>query len=251
MRFAADYVDVPPDGSLAIVRANGRRGLARARRRRRRAFGVSVLGGVYDAAGKPVGPAFGSRNEVAAASIAKARQDGVQFYQRLALPPGRYEIRLAARDDARTQLGGASQWVDVPNLQDGTLTMSGVFLSTAAPKAGGPGGEASAADLRDVQALRRFSNRDNLFFQVYVYNLRQEGGASDAVLQAQLRQGETLVAASQPQPITIQKKDGQLLPQTNGMPLESLARGKYELRVVVMDKKANATISREIDFTIE
>ena len=103
-----------------------------------------------------------------------------------------------------------------------------------------------------MQALRRFKNRDSLFFQVYVYNLRGEAeGASDAVLQAQLRQGETLVAASQPQPIKLERKDGALLPQTNGMPLESLPRGSYQLRVVVMDKKANATVNRQVDFTIE
>ena len=97
-----------------------------------------------------------------------------------------------------------------------------------------------------------FKSRDNLFFQIYAYNLRQDAdGNSDAVLQAQLRQGETLVAASQPQPIKVQRKDGMLLPLTNGMPLEGLARGRYELRVVVMDKKANATISRQIDFSVE
>jgi hypothetical protein len=35
------------------------------------------------------------------------------------------------------------------------------------------------------------------------------------------------------------------------MPLESLPRGSYQLRVVVMDKKANATVNRQVDFTIE
>jgi hypothetical protein len=249
VRLAADYVDVSPEGSLAIVRAHV--DVASLAADGGASFAVDILGGVYDTTGKPVGPAFGRRNEVAAASVAKARQDGVPFYQRLALPPGRYEIRLAARDEKLTQLGGASQWVEIPNLKDGALTLSGVFLSSAAPKAGGPGGVAAAEDLRDAQALRRFKSRDNLFFQVYVYNLRQDAGGSDAVLQAQLRQGETLVAASQPQPITVQRKDGQLLPQTNGMPLEGLPAGRYELRVVVMDKKANATISRQIDFTIE
>jgi len=249
VRLAADYVDVSPEGSLAIVRAHVDVSLAA---EGGAPFALDILGGVYDTTGKPVGPAFGRRNEVAAASVAKARQDGVPFYQRLALPPGRYEIRLAARDEKLTQLGGASQWVEIPNLKDGTLTLSGVFLSTAAPKAGGPGGATAAEDLRDVQAQRRFNSRDNLFFQVYVYNLRLDpDGGSDAVLQAQLRQGETLVAASQPQPITVQRKDGQLLPQTNGMPLEGLPKGRYELRVVVMDKKASATISRQIDFSIE
>ncbi len=251
VRLAADYVELPPTGSLAIVRGHVDV-TALAAEGDPVAFAVDILGGVYDAAGKPVGPSFGRRNEVAAAAVARTRQEGVPFYQRLALPPGRYEIRLAARDQALTQLGGASQWVEIPDLKDGTLTLSGLFLSTAAPRAGGPGGEAAADDLRDVQALRRFRSRDDLFFQVYVYNLRQGAdGASDAVLQAQLRQGQTLVATSQPQPIQVQRKDGQLLPQTNGMPLEGLPKGRYELRVVVMDKKANATVSRQIDFSIE
>jgi hypothetical protein len=248
LHLAADFVSVPPDGSVAVVRAHadvsalseGDTGVA-----------LDFLGGVYDASGKPLGPAFGRHTPVPAAALAQARREGVFFQQRLALPPGRYEVRLAARDLSRTKLGGASQWVEIPDLKDGALALSGVFLSTATPRAGAAAG-AGGEDLRDVQALRRFKSRDNLFFQVYVYNLKGEAdGSIDAVLQAQLRQGETLVAASQPQTIKLERKDGALLPQTNGMPLESLPKGKYELRVVVMDKKAGATVSRQTDFTIE
>jgi VWFA-related protein len=249
LHLAADFVSVPPDGSVAVVRAHA--DVASLSEASGGGVAVDFLGGVYDASGKAIGPAFGRHTPVPAAALADARKEGVFFQQRLALPPGRYEVRLAARDVSRTKLGGASQWVEIPDLKDGALALSGVFLSTSTPKAGaaeGAGGE----DLRDVQALRRFKNRDNLFFQVYVYNLKGEAeGASDAVLQAQLRQGETLVAASQPQPIKLERKDGVLLPQTNGMPLESLPRGSYQLRVVVMDKKANATIHRQVDFTIE
>jgi hypothetical protein len=246
LHLAADFVEVPPDGALAVVRAHA--DVSALTEGADAGVAVDFLGGVYDASGKAVGPAFGRHTPVPAAALAQARKEGVFFQQRLALPPGRYEIRLAARDLSRTKLGGASQWVEIPDLKTGALTLSGLFLSTATPKAAGAGGE----DLRDVQALRRFKNRDSLFFQVYVYNLRGEAeGASDAVLQAQLRQGETLVAASQPQPIKLERKDGALLPQTNGMPLESLPRGSYQLRVVVMDKKANATVNRQVDFTIE
>jgi hypothetical protein len=35
------------------------------------------------------------------------------------------------------------------------------------------------------------------------------------------------------------------------MPLEGLAAGPYELRVVVVDRKANATIFRKVDFTVD
>jgi len=245
LRLAADFVNTEAGGPVAIVHAHAD---VAALAEGDAAIAVDFLGGVYDASGQALGPAFGRHTPVAADALARARTEGVSFQQRLALPPGRYEVRLAARDLSRTRLGGASQWVEIPDLGAGALTLSGLFLSTATPKASGPG--ATADDLRDVQATRRFRSRDSLFFQVYVYNLREEGGA-DAVLQAQLRQGETLVAASQPQPIKLERKDGVLLPLTNGMPLESLPRGRYELRVVVMDKKANATVSRQVDFTIE
>lgn len=251
LRLAADYVDLPPAGSLAIVRARVDVSALAGEGGPSGPLAVDILGGVYDAGGQPVGPAFGRRTEVAPADIAQVRRDGLLFHQRLALPPGRYEIRLAARDAALSQLGGASQWVEIPDLKSGALALSGLFLSTSTPKAGGPGGEGTPEELRDVQALRRFRAPDSLFFQIYVYNLREDGGGSDAVLQAQLRQGGTLVAASQPQPIKVQRQDGVLLPQTNGMPLEGLAAGRYELRVVVVDKRANATASRQLDFTIE
>ena len=69
----------------------------------------------------------------------------------------------------------------------------------------------------------------------------------------QLRPGtdDALLAASEPQPVTFQQKDGLPLPQSNGMSLESLAPGDYELRVVVVDRKADATAFRSVEFTLE
>jgi VWFA-related protein len=248
--LAVDFVDLPPNGSQAILEAHVDVSPL-APSGNSSPFAVDLLGGVYDASGKAIGTAFGRHNEVAAADVARVRRDGLGFQQRLALPPGRYEIRLAARDMAKQKLGGSSQWIEIPNLKDGALALSGVFLSKGAPKAAGPGGEA-AEDIKDVQALRRFTTKDTLYFQVFVYNLKEEADAgADAVMQAQLRQGETLVAASSPQPVKVERKDGAILPQTNGMPLAGLPAGRYALRVVVADKRAKATVSRDVDFSVE
>jgi VWFA-related protein len=244
LTLAADFVDLPPEGSQAIVRAHldvtalGAEALA-----------LDVVGGVYDGQGAAVGPVFGGHRDLPAADPAR-RREGLQLQQRVALPPGRYEIRLAAREAGHARLGAASRWVDVPDLKSGTLALSGLFLSRGAPGAEASGSPAGEEALSDVQALRRFKSGDTLYFQIYVYNLREEGG-SDALLQAQLRQGQTALAASKPQPIKLERKDGVLLPQTNGMPLSGLAAGNYELRVVVVDRKANATASRQIDFSVE
>ncbi len=83
-----------------------------------------------------------------------------------------------------------------------------------------------------------------------MYNVsRDEKGASDVVLQAQIRSGTSVIAASKPQPVALQQKDGVPLPETNGMSLEGLAAGAYELRVV--DRKANATTHRSVDLNVE
>ena len=41
------------------------------------------------------------------------------------------------------------------------------------------------------------------------------------------------------------------MPETNVMALEGLGAGAYELRVVVQDRKVNATAFRKVAFTIE
>ena len=171
------------------------------------------------------------------------------------LPPGRFDVRLAVADASLAPLGGASRRVEIPDLGREKLTLSSLFLSTTAASSGA-GATAEAAGvgeaLRDVQLLRRFARGASVYFQLYVYNvLADEAGASDVVLQAQIRSGDKLLAASKPQPLSFQQKGGVPLPQTNGMSLEGLDPGRYDLRVVVVDRRANATAYRSVDFTVE
>jgi len=63
--------------------------------------------------------------------------------------------------------------------------------------------------------------------------------------------GGKATAASPVQPVRLQTKDGVPVPETNVMGLEGLPAGAYELRVVVQDRKANATAFRKAAFTIE
>jgi len=103
-----------------------------------------------------------------------------------------------------------------------------------------------------VQTLRRFKRGENLYFQLYVYNAAAGGeGASDVVLQAQILSGSKPIAASQPQPVALEQKDGMPLPQSSMMSLEGLAPGRYELRIVVVDRKTKATVHRDVNFTVE
>ena len=246
----ADYLDLPPEGPQAIVQARvDVAGLRWQQVDGRHKTDVEVLAGVYDANGNPVGLPFGRSFalDLAAPEYRQTREDGLRYAHRLPLSPGRYEIRVIVREPVLAPLGGASQSLEVPDLGTRTLTLSSLFVSTTS---GAGAGEGEA--LRDAQLLRRFTRSDTLYFQIYVYNaLPDEKDATDVVLQAQIRSGKDLIAASRPQAVTFQQKDGLPLPQGNGMSLESLAPGAYELRVVVADRKADATAYRSVAFTIE
>jgi VWFA-related protein len=241
----ADYVDLPPAGSQVLVRAQ----VDLSKMRWQEAEGrhradVELLGSVFDSAGQPVGAPFGRRAELALdpKEYERALTAGLQYQQRLAVPPGRYEVRLVARERGLVQQGGAAQSVDVPDLKEKKLTMSGVFLS-AAPSGG-------AATVETV--AHRFKRGDSLSFQFYVYNPALDAdGRSDVVLQAQVWSAGKATAASPVQPVRLQQKDGVPVPETNVMGLEGLPAGAYELRVVVQDRKGSATTFRRVPFTID
>jgi VWFA-related protein len=256
VRLTADYLDLPPVGPQAVVRAHvDLAGLSWREVEGRQRATVDLLGGAFDAEGNAVGSPIARRRDLdlTPAEQKKASETGWAYQDQLALRPGRYEVRLVARSPEGALLGGARQWVDIPDLGQKKLSMSGVFLSSAAPGAGTPQPEAGGAEsFRDVHALRRFKPGDGLFFQLYVYNQTlDEGGNSDVVIQAQILAAKKPLAASKPQPAVFQEKDGVPMPLANGMSLEGLAPGSYTLRIVVVDRKANATIFRDVDFTIE
>jgi VWFA-related protein len=253
--LSVDYVEIPPEGPHASVHAQvGVEGLHWQTAGGRQQATVDLVGGVYDAGGNPVGAPFGKHAELdmTLADRKRAAETGIQYQERIALPPGRYQVKLLVREPALGAVGGGDQWLDIPDLGTKAFATSSVFLSsqTANAPAAGPG--AGEGALRDAQAERRFKRNEGLYFQVYVYNPTvDEKGASDVVLQAQIWSGGKAVAASKPQPARLLRKDGVLAPETNGMSLDGLAAGTYELRVVVVDRKANATLNRRVDFTVE
>jgi VWFA-related protein len=254
VQLVADYLDLPPDGPQAIVLA--RVEVTRLRWREtsegRHRTEMEILGGFYDATGNPMGVPFGRSFELdlGDAEFRRAAEEGLRYAQRMPVSPGRYEVRVVAREPGKEPLGGVTQAFEVPDLAERTLTLSSLFVSAAAGAEPGAGQGDEA--LHEAQLLRRFKRSGSLYFQLYVYNaLVDESGATDVVLQAQIRAGAELIAASKPLPVAFQRKDGLPLPESNGMSLRDLTPGRYELRVVVVDRKADATAHRSVDFTVE
>ena len=218
----------------------------------RRQVDFELVGGAYDANGGPVGPPFGKRValDLTPAEQERAMKGGFQYQNRLVLAPGRFDVRVIAREPSGATLGGAVQRVEIPDLRAGS-SPSAAFSCRRRTRRQRP----PAATARRCATCRRSGGSRQATPSTSssdVYNVAGAGdGASDAVLQAQILSGGKPIAASKPQPIALQSKDGVPLPQSSGMSLEGLSPGRYELRIVVVDRKAGATVHRDVDFSVE
>jgi hypothetical protein len=87
---------------------------------------LDVTVGAFDVHGNSVGA--GHQTIEVPAELARAGRADEGLITRLDLPPGRYELRAAAKDVATGTIGSVFSFVDVPDFADGPLTMSGLLL---------------------------------------------------------------------------------------------------------------------------
>ena len=158
VELATAFVDLPPAGPQAIVSAHV--GLDRLEWRKAGKVEHStleILGGLYDAAGAPVGSTFGKRADLDLAPDAakRARASGLEYQYAIPLRPGTYEVRLLARDGLRRTLGGGRERIEVPDLAGKKLALSSVFLSSSSPAAPAAGAQGDVPGARPCKARSR------------------------------------------------------------------------------------------------
>jgi VWFA-related protein len=177
---------------------------------------------------------------------------GLPYQKTANLKPGKYQVRLAAREDASGLLGSVWQDIEVPDLTPGRLTLSGLFLlkDNDARAAGQPA--EAGANLQNVQALRRYQRADSLYAHFIAYNgKRDASGAADLVSQAEILRGGKVLGKAAPEPLAVGAPNEAPRPHTTRIKLQPLDPGSYELRVTVIDRIANTTASQQIGFTVD
>lgn len=259
VRVAADFVS--RDGSGGGVVVNGSvdvSGLPFVRRDERRLATVETAAIVLDDTGQVAATLETERRslDLTEAEVAKLARQGLPYSRTVALKPGRYQVRLAVRDDATGLLGSAWRWIEVPDLSAGRLSLSGLFLmkddgpSTAAAAGSTPAGGATPS-LRSVQDLPRYGRGEKLYVQLQAYNAKRDpSGAIDLVFQASvLRDGAPLATAA-PETMETGAATGPVA-HVARIGLRPFEPGDYELRITVTDRKASAAASRVVPFTVE
>ena len=170
---------------------------------------------------------------------------GLPYQRTVTLKPGRYQVRLAAREDATGLLGSAWQRVEVPDLATGRLALSSLFLlkDEAADAAAGAGRRSRPAQRPGAAALRR---AESLYVQLYAYNPKRDAsgaidldgaGGGPAGRRAARDGGAGADGGGRaPGPV----------PHVSRIRLQRFEPGDYELRVTVTDRNASAMVARTV-----
>ena len=181
---------------------------------------------------------------------------------------GAYQLRAVVRDDASEQVGSANQFIEVPDVKKGHLTLSGITLEGAKPASGSPAfkpsvehqdGEQvtkSEADMNASLALRKFSNGLRMTYGFLIYNASadKENPLPHLEAQVRLRKEGKIVYEGKANPIPIAPtQDVKRILAGGQMVLGGMEPGEYVLQIIVTDKLAKEkynTATQWMDFEI-
>jgi VWFA-related protein len=189
-------------------------------------------------------------------SKARIEQSGLRMLNRLELPPGKYQLRIAAHDQAGGNVGSVQYDLEVPDYAKVPFSMSGLVLTSAA-------GSAFPTVKADEQlkpmmpgppvALRTFPQNDEIVLFTEVYD---NAGASphkvDITTTVTTDDGKVLVKTDETRDSTDLggKRGG--YGYTTRLPLKDLAPGSYVLKVEAKSRLGNTPpAARELQFTVE
>ncbi len=179
---------------------------------------------------------------------------------------GAFQFRIALKDQNSSRIGSAGEFVQIPNIDNGRLALSGLVLFKEAKIAsqdqnstsGGPAQEKPPDDdLSSGPAVRQFRTGANLLFACSIYNpqLDQTTHLPQLTTQTRIFREGKLVFTGNSTPIDVAaQSDLKHIPSIGRLQLgPEFLPGDYVLQIVVTDnlgKQKQNIISQWIDFEV-
>jgi VWFA-related protein len=181
------------------------------------------------------------------AQLAEARRNGFRFDKRLSLRPGLYQIRVGVRDSTSGAIGTVSSWLEVPDLENKKLAMSGIFLGQGQQAEGATKVEKKGVPPKLMTGRMVFKNRDTIFYRFVVYN----AAAVDGLLKVEINQGGESIYAGDWQPMQprIVRNDGKGL-EAGGQINATLPPGFYTLTISFKDPQSKKSVQQTVEFEV-
>ena len=205
------------------------------------------------------GRAIGLRNDAITLNLrpetrTRVRQTGLRTLNRLELPPGRYQVRVASYDTISGNVGSVIHDLEVPDFSRETLSLSGLVLTSVF------GSMTATARLDEAlrtvlpaapAALRTFPQNDEVAFFAEMYANQSSTGPYTVDVQARVHsdEGTTLFEHAQVFDSRDERNANRAFPYSVRVPLSKLRPGAYVFTVNA-ESSLGHTATREIRFWI-
>lgn len=190
-------------------------------------------------------------------SYQMVERHGLRVVSRLDLPPGRYQLRIAAMDSSSQLAGSVHYDLDVPDFESSPLSMSGLVLTSSlagvVPTAGGPAVDEWRKVLPGPPTVaREFKAGEEIALMVEVYEARTSvPHAVDIATSLRTDDGREVYRQED------RRDSAELAGGTGGfghtarVPLKGLQPGLYVLKVEAQSRLEQAAFAtREVQFRI-
>lgn len=205
-----------------------------------------VVGFVYDQFGKLRGGFSETVNaNLTPQDYQRALREGLTYTASTELPSGYFQLRAVVREASTGHMGTISRYLEIPNLSNGKLAMSTLYLFAADPS------KTSTAQPVPLTAVRTLSRKQDLRYAAVIYNAKRDNNKPQVRTQLIISQGANILFKEPEQ--TVNATDPSKILKVGQVGLSGVKPGRYVMTLVVTDPladKKSGTVSRSIDFTV-
>ncbi|MCA1591459.1 MAG: VWA domain-containing protein [Acidobacteria bacterium] len=187
------------------------------------------------------------------ALLTQAGPQHVMYTHTVSVKPGLYQVRVATRHQQSGRTGSAMQWIEVPELKQGQLSMSSIFLGERLRKNLASAVREETLESVELSVDRRFPRTSWVRFMAFIYNAAANANAApDVALQIQIfRDDQPVLTAPLKKVSTEGIPDHTRIPYAAEVALDTFPAGRYILQLTAIDRSAKTSASQRVNFTIE